>query len=69
MTEQEFKQKYNEIIDGYIDEVEKITERLKEKNKIQGLDTNNDEYFLIYQEYAKKTKKLREEYTSSKKIY
>lgn len=62
MTEQEFKTRYNEIIDWYIKETDKITEKLKKENKIQGLDTNKDEYAQLYNEYTNKIRKLREKY-------
>jgi hypothetical protein len=62
MTEKEFKDKYNEIINWCREETDKITEQLKKENKIHGLDTNTAEYKPIHEECEKKIKKLKEEY-------
>ncbi|HJJ05171.1 MAG TPA: hypothetical protein OIM45_04835 [Clostridiaceae bacterium] len=65
MTEKEFKSKYDEIIEWCINETNKITEKLKKENKMQGLDTNKLEYAQIHQEFENKIKKLKEEYKST----
>lgn len=65
MNKDEYRKKYEEITSWFIQETDKITERLKKEKKFTGLDTNKEEYDPIHKEYSKKLKELKEEYKNS----
>lgn len=62
MNKEEYKKKYDEITNWFIEETDKVTEKLKNENKFIGLDSNKEEYEPIHREYSKKLKELKEEY-------
>lgn len=66
MTEEKFKKEYNKIIEWGIKETDKVTKILKKEGKLQGLDTNTEEYEPIHAEIKLKIKTLKEQYALTK---
>ena len=65
MNKDEYKKKYEEITNWFIEETDKITEKLKKRKKIIGLDTNKEEYEPLHKEYSKRLHELKKEYENS----
>ena len=65
MNKDEYKKRYEEITKWFIEETDKITEKLKKEKRFVGLDTNKEKYDPIHKKYSKELKKLKEEYKNS----